>query len=285
VTPDLVPDDVLDDVLRERYGLVDAEVEPHDGGMNSRTWWVSLDGRRCYVAKWVADGAVGSLTAGVEAAALAATSGVETGGALEAIGGDRVLLVGGGSLVLMHCVEGHDLREDDRDDVALVGTTLARVHTATVGHDLALGLRWPWVEPDGAALAAHPDLRDAVATALADVEALRPLVTGVAHGDPAWDAFRVLGDREVALVDWAGAMVAPLLYDVASAAMYAGGLAAAEPLLSAYAAADGPASPDLEHVATMLRFRWAVQADYFARRTPGPDTSQGLDDARRALLG
>lgn len=44
----------------------------------------------------------------------------------------------------------------------------------------------------------------------------------------------------------------------------------------------------------MLRFRWAVQADYFARRVSandltgisGPEENEkGLEDARRALLG
>ena len=49
-----------------------------------------------------------------------------------------------------------------------------------------------------------------------------------------------------------------------------------------------------EGLALMLRFRWAVQADYFARRVTsndltgigGPqDNEKGLEDARRALLG
>jgi len=44
----------------------------------------------------------------------------------------------------------------------------------------------------------------------------------------------------------------------------------------------------------MLRFRWAVQADYFARRITGNDLTgitgpeeneKGLEDARRALCG
>lgn len=44
----------------------------------------------------------------------------------------------------------------------------------------------------------------------------------------------------------------------------------------------------------MLRFRWAVRADYFARRVTADDLTgisgpheneKGLEDARRALLG
>jgi len=48
-----------------------------------------------------------------------------------------------------------------------------------------------------------------------------------------------------------------------------------------------------EGLALMLRFRWAVQADYFARRITAndltgiacpQDNEKGLEDARRALL-
>ncbi|MDO9456396.1 phosphotransferase [Nocardioides sp.] len=277
----------LERLLRTRFGLVDVEVEPHDGGMNSRTWWVRAgDGvEASYVAKWVADAAVGSLAAGVEAAAVAERSGVVTGAPVAAVGGDRVVLVDGGSLVLMERLSGTEVV-----DGAVVGDILARVHTATVGHDLVLGLRWPWVEPAG--LSAWPDLQDAVSAALTEMLALGPLVTGIAHGDPATDAFLHLDDGRLAVIDWAGALAAPLLYDVASAAMYLGGLQAAAPMLTAYADSDGPATPDLPHVETMLRFRWAVQADYFARRAAGGDPlgtddaaiDKGLADARHHLL-
>ncbi len=289
-------------MLRERWGLVDTVLEPHEGptaGMDSRTWWVTTDvgpSTRRYVAKWVADDAVGSLAAGVAAAALAETSGVATGAPLEMVGGDRVLLVEGGSMVLLHRVEGEPLDGSGPDDAAVVGATLARVHAATAGQDLVLGLRWPWVEPDGPHLADRPDqadLRAAVVGALAAVEALGPLVTGVAHGDPAPEAFLRCADGSTALIDWASALAGPLLYDVVSAVMYLGGLDAAEPLVASYAGAGGAAAPDLPHLATMLRFRWAVQADYFARRVATGDVTgtgaagdeKGLEDARRGLLG
>jgi hypothetical protein len=280
----------LTGVLRDRYGIHHADVEPHDGDMSSRSWWVTIDDERCYVATWVADGTVGSLAAGVQAAAIAERSGVATGAGVEAVGGDRVLLVEGGSLVLLHHLDGVPLTDHDG---ALVGRTLARVHGATVGHDLALGLRWHWVDPAAEHLAAHPELRDAVTDAVRAVAALPALVTGIAHGDPARDAFLRLPGHETALVDWASAFSGPLLYDVASAAMHLGGLDEAEPMLAAYAGADGPAAPDLPHVASMLRFRWAVQADYFARRLAEGDLTgtadagnrRGLDDARQHLLG
>ncbi len=254
----MAPDVDLQTVLRERYGILHTDLESDEPGTDSRTWWVSIDDVRCYVATWVADGAVGSLAAGVQAAAVAETSGVVTGAAVEALGGDRVLLVGGGSLVLRHHLEGRPV-----DDLAEIGRVLARVHAATVGHEAALGLRWPEVGPER--LIADPDLQQAVAAARDDVLALGPLVTGIVHGDPSPDVFLRLDDGRHALVGWSGAMVAPLLHDVASVAMHLGGLDAAEPLLTAYAAADGAATPDLEHLATMLRFRQAVPAGHGPR--------------------
>ncbi|MCW2814269.1 MAG: aminoglycoside phosphotransferase, partial [Nocardioides sp.] len=196
----MAPDIDLEAVLRERYGILHTDLESSDAGTDSRTWWVSIDDVRCYVATWVADGAVGSLAAGVQAAAVAERSGVVTGAAVEALGGDRVLLVDGGSLVLVHHLEGTQV-----DDPATIGRILARVHAATVGHESALGLRWPWVEP--ARLADHPDLQQAVASALDDVLALGPLVTGVVHADPSPETFLRLDDGRDGLVDWSGAMV------------------------------------------------------------------------------
>jgi len=85
----------------------------------------------------------------------------------------------------------------------------------------------------------------------------------------------------------------PLLYDLASAVMYVGGPDHTGELIHAYLR-DGV----LDHaevrdaLAPMLRFRWAVQANYFAWRIAendltgisGPgDNEQGLEDARRSL--
>ena len=63
--------------------------------------------------------------------------------------------------------------------------------------------------------------------------------------------------------------------------------------VEAYRAAGTLRSAELEHsLAPMLRLRWAVQADYFARRLATDDLTgiadagenqEGLDDARRAI--
>lgn len=94
------------------------------------------------------------------------------------------------------------------------------------------------------------------------------------------------------LVDWSSAVHGPLLCDVASALLYAGGAGRGRPLLDAYAAATGADAGDLlPRVRALLVLRWAVQADYFARRLVTGDLTgvddvsanrRGLADARRA---
>ena len=85
----------------------------------------------------------------------------------------------------------------------------------------------------------------------------------------------------------------PLLYDLASAVMYVGGQDHAGELVQAYLRKDVLDLAEVQAgLASMLRFRWAVQADYFAWRIAendltgisGPqDNEKGLEDARRSL--
>jgi len=85
----------------------------------------------------------------------------------------------------------------------------------------------------------------------------------------------------------------PLLYDLASAVIYAGGPDHAKTLIRAYLGEGMLGAAEVEHgMAPMLRFRWAVQADYFAWRIgvnnltgiTGPqENEKRLEDARRAL--
>jgi hypothetical protein len=77
--------------------------------------------------------------------------------------------------------------------------------------------------------------------------------------------------------------------------MYLGGPDSAAGMVEAYLGCGALSRAEAEEgLAPMLRFRWAVQADYFARRIiendltgiAGPqDNEKGLEDARRALLG
>jgi hypothetical protein len=89
-------------------------------------------------------------------------------------------------------------------------------------------------------------------------------------------------------------MDGPLMYDLASAVMYVGGLDRAEPLIGAYLEHPVLHRAEVERtLRPMLRLRWAVQADYFARRLSTDDltgiktaeeTELGLADARDGLI-
>jgi hypothetical protein len=85
------------------------------------------------------------------------------------------------------------------------------------------------------------------------------------------------------------------MYDVASAVMYVGGPSRAGPLLSSYQRQQVLSRAEIERaLPVMLRMRWAVQADYFARRIAvdnltgianSADNETGLAHARQKLSG
>jgi homoserine kinase type II len=75
------------------------------------------------------------------------------------------------------------------------------------------------------------------------------------------------------------------MYDVASAVMYAGGPAAAGDLVEAYLSAGLVSRDELEAtLPTMLRFRYAVQAYYFAHRVY-TDDRRGIEGPAENLKG
>jgi homoserine kinase type II len=264
--------------------------------MNSRTWWVEHDDTRS-IAKWVPADHAGHLLAGIGAARLAGAGGLATGPARPRPGGAPALELDGGLLAVLELVPGEELTGEAPADAGRIGATLARAHLATAGHRVAGAWEFPWVDPRAPHLDLDREVRAAVAAAVAAVAAIPAgeLTRGVAHGDPAPEAF--LRDRDrVGLIDWGSCVNGPLLYDLASAAMYLGGLEAAGPMLAAYAEAGGPVSRrEIEaHVSAMLAWRWAVQADYFARRIADGDRTgiadregnrEGFADARRRLVG
>jgi homoserine kinase type II len=115
--------------------------------------------------------------------------------------------------------------------------------------------------------------------------------TGLLHADPHPGHF-LRDDRtgRVGVIDWDGGYRGPLLYDLASAVMYSGP-AVIGPYLNTGVLTAAEVDAGLER---LLRFRFAVQADYFCRRTAtgdltgidGPEgNAKGLADAERMLLG
>jgi homoserine kinase type II len=95
------------------------------------------------------------------------------------------------------------------------------------------------------------------------------------------------------MIDWSTAMTGPLLYDLVSAVMFVGGPERAGGLVEAYLNHEAAPRAEIDRgLLVMLRFRWAVQADYFARRIAAEDLTGiasaaenevGLEDARHWL--
>jgi len=245
--------------------------------MNSSTWMVVAAGEQ-YVLKISGAGEAPALAV----ASWLAARGIRTGAPLRTeIAGDRVV-------ALLAFVRGRELGGEP-GDAELVGASLGRVHSLLVNAPVPEGLdRWPWAWLDPAIIE-ESDLQAAATRAIAAAEALASSTTyGVLHGDPAPEAF-LATDEGIALIDWGSACHGPLLFDVASARMYAG-----PDVLEPYAQTAPIDRAELDGVGVFLAFRWALQACYFAGRIrrderAGPEglagNEKGLAAARRALLG
>ncbi|TDE98823.1 hypothetical protein EXU48_01065 [Occultella glacieicola] len=286
-------DDDLDVLLRRALSthwpeLAPAMVAPLGGGMNSATAHVRVAGGR-YVAKWVPDGHREALRLGGEhALRVQSATGIRTGPPVPTSAGDLVVAAHGGWLSLLHEVGGAPLDGEAAAEQEVMADVLCAVHGATSRGDRR-GEFLPAALWHGPHLDVEPWVRTAVGQVLAEYAALGPQPWATLHTDPAPEAFLVEGDRP-GLIDWTGATDGPVLYDVASAVMYLGGRRRADPFLRSYHL---PADADLTHLDAMRRYRFAVQAAYFAERLTGSDRTgltdpagnhKGLDDARRGLV-
>jgi homoserine kinase type II len=131
---------------------------------------------------------------------------------------------------------------------------------------------WPWADDCLQNLPMAPEIRDAAARALDDarkVTAGTSLRVGVVHADPGLDAFRLRDEtpQEDGLVDWAAAMEAPLLYDLASFAVLTRENAQSlTPCLEGYRHIAPEAGRELRHLGAFVRLRWMCHAIYFTSR-------------------
>jgi Ser/Thr protein kinase RdoA (MazF antagonist) len=286
----------LDSTLRKHWHLEPRDIEPLTGGLDSRTWALrSGDGQ--WVAKLVPPSGLRSLRAGLDTATLVQAAGIPAGAPLAARNGRSAVLVGRDWLAVLEWVDGAPLGTSPHDQT-IIGSTLGAVHASLAGAPTTSAPRFDWLDPDAPHLGMTEWLRPTVRAAVTwfNAAAAQLVSRGLLHGDPAPWAFRWSQQSNTCgLIDWSSTLWGPLLYDLASAVMFVGGMTRAQPLIAAYRLR-GPIRPgEIDAgLASMLRFRWAVQADYFARRlvtdehaglaTP-EDNERGLVDARVHLIG
>jgi Ser/Thr protein kinase RdoA (MazF antagonist) len=256
--------------------------------MNSSVWAVRASGGGRFVLKAARD-----LAPGLEVAALLEARGFPAGGAVPRTDGRLTIRLGELQVALLRFLPGRPLDAADPGDVRLVGRTLGRVHAFLVGERPEGLAQWPWDWLGQAERIENDRLREAATRAIlvaAEHVSSRSLTTGVLHGDPAPEAFR-LDERDgtVGLLDWGSALAGPLLYDLASAWMYTD---SDRLLVEAYLTHAPVDRGELAFLADFLALRWAVQAAYFSWRirdavTTGlrhaHENEKGLADAARGL--
>lgn len=278
-------------LLSRFWGVLPSKVRALGGGMNSETWFVEHEGTT-YVSKRVAESDVEAFAAGCEVAATLADRGFVTGRPVTTIDGRFV--VSEHALALLEHVPGRELRGAADEEQRWIATTLAGVHAAgtpALGPSTA-SFAGGWLTPELVGVGAHPWLAPAIEAVRAETDPLT-VTWSVLHTDPSPEAF-IHDDTTgtTGLIDWSGAQRGPVLYDVASAVMYLDGPEGAAAFLNTYRS-HGPLGDDeMLSLDAFRRFRWAVQAAYFARRLAVgdltgiadlADNENGLNDARESL--
>ncbi|WP_157851692.1 phosphotransferase enzyme family protein [Streptomyces monomycini] len=249
------------------------------GGWNSTTWLVQVtvgDKPAQCVAK-LADSEDGdAFRCGLRVASAAASGGFPSGAPVLTADGRLVVELPEGVLALLEYVPGRSPSTASVDDMRRAGGILARAHLA-VG---ASGTRvdeqhaWPWPWADGCLqnLPLASEIHDAAARALDEAREVTARVSprmGVVHGDPGMDAFRLRDEapQEDGLIDWAAAMEAPFLYDLASFAVVTRtNPESLAPWLEGYRRGASEVSGELPHMGVFVRLRWVCHAIYFASR-------------------
>ncbi len=279
------------ELMHRFWGIRPADVKPLGHGMNSETWMVEHHGS-AYVAKRVPLTATAELVAGCEIASALADAGFATGRPVPTTDGRLVLA--DHALALLEHVPGRELEGETDEEQRWIATTLAGVHVAgsPASGPSTAAFAADWLSPPGRAVEAHPWLTPAITAVRAETDPMT-VTWSVLHGDPSPEAFRHDDSTGVTgLIDWTGARRGPVLYDVASAVMYLGGPDRATAFLTAYRTHGPLGTVEVQLLDAFRRFRWVVQAVYFAKRLAVRDLTgvadqadnwKGLNDARRGL--
>jgi Ser/Thr protein kinase RdoA (MazF antagonist) len=276
-------DDLLRSTLRDQWHLLPAEISAMPGGLLTHGWDVLAGGER-FVARLADPCCRLPVEAGLAAADHLRTTGIEAGVPIRTLAGALTVETECGAMAVLRRAPGRTLDGRDPIDQQFWGDRLGAVHRALQRFDHPGLGRWNHLDPDAPHLTAEPWLRAAVSGALTAMTRLTVtdrLTYGVLHGDPAPEIFLIdPATGRAGLLDCGASGTGPLLYDVAAAVLYAGGEETSTELLDGYLAA-GPVTEDELRAAlpVMLRFRWAVQADYAARR----GDPEALHQAREAL--
>lgn len=274
--------------LRDRWHLSADHISARPDGVLSRSWSVTA-GTGDYVVRFADAASRRSMEAGLAAADHLAGWGIAVGTPMRTLSGERTATVDGGALAVLRRVPGRPLAGTDPLDQQWWGDRLGSVHRA-LQHFQHPGLRpWNLIDADAPHLDARPWLRPAVtaaATAATRLTVTDRLTYGVLHGDPAPGGFVMdAGTGRTGLLDCGASGTGPLLCDLAAAVVYAGGPDAAGEMLDGYVAAGPVHRDEIEAgLPVLVRFRWAVQADFAARRLgTSPDAAGELDAAGAAL--
>lgn len=266
-----MPDaELLRSTLRDEWHLVPSEITALDDVLLSHGWEVTAGPDR-YVVRLSDLDARLPVEAGLAAADHLRGRDIAAGEPVRTLSGGLTAQTEAGAFAVLRRVPGRRLDGRDPIDQQWWGDRLGAVHRALQGFHHP-GLRpWQPLDSEAAHLDVEPWLRPAVAEASAAAKRLTVtdrLTYGVLHGDPAPGGFVVdPGTGRAGLLDCGASGVGPLVYDVAAAVVYAGGLPRAGELIDGYLAA-GPVGADELHAVlpVLLRLRWAVQADRAARR-------------------
>jgi homoserine kinase type II len=198
-----------------------------------------------------------------------------------------------GCLALLTWVDGTPLAGGEAD-LATMGSILGAAHRTLVAANPGDAPRFHWVDVDASHLDVEAWVRPAVTAAVQHCDRIAAQGPwALLHGDPSPEAFLWSASTgRCGLIDWSSSFHGPLLYDLASAVMYVGGPAKASGLIASYRSHELLDDDAAAGLPAMLTFRWAVQADYFARRIASNDLTgladaaenhKGLDDARLRL--
>jgi Ser/Thr protein kinase RdoA (MazF antagonist) len=259
--------DLLQSTLRGHWHLAVAEMTRLPGGLLSQAWEVTA-GDECYLARFSTAGRP-AIEAGLAAADHLRLRGVAAGEPVRTLGGALTVESPAGTLAVLRRVAGRTLRGGDPVDQQWWGDRLGAVHRELQDFvHPGLG-RWNRLDPEAPHLSIEPWLRTAVAeaaTAATRLTVTDRLTYGVLHGDPAPEYFVVDPETgRAGVLDCGASGTGPLVLDVAAAVLYAGGPEASAELLDGYLAAGLVRHDELDAaLPVLLRFRWAMQADWSA---------------------